>query len=467
MNAVHPLQDLAPFDLRSVHLPATGRLEPGKRISRNIRLVQLLEVGGMGKVWLAYHAGLDTHVAVKFMSEQSASDPAVVARFEREAKLAARIKSPHVVQTLDYATTTDGIPFIVMELLEGQDLAARLESLPKLSLEDTSGVLIQICRALAKAHALGIVHRDIKPENIYVSESDGELFVKVLDFGIARDEARPASITSSDVTVGTPSFMSPEQLFRPKEVDHRSDLWSTAVLVYHCLTGKLPFEGDSYASICVTIHGAKFLPPSTLGVNVPAALDAWFEKALRPEPDERFQSASEMADGYLALLDKAGLLPCWAVPRRRKSDPPGYSTDAFRLSETPTLRSRAHRGKVAVVAATGVALTAGAVLCYRSQALAIRPTSLFAPHLDPESEIAAPVIEPSISWRPPSVATALAEPEHELPRGRRVAEKAMVRKAESQRPPVLEAPPPANETSPAPGEASPASSATTSAVEGI
>ena len=465
MNAAHSLEDL-PFDLRPVHLPDTGRLEPGKRISRNIRLVQLLEVGGMGKVWLAYHSGLDTHVAVKFMTEQSAADPAVKARFEREAKLAARIKSPHVVQILDYATTADGTPFIVMELLEGEDLASRLERGQKLTLEDTSHVLVQVCRVLAKAHALGIVHRDIKPENVFLSECDGELFVKVLDFGIARDEGRPSSITSSDVTVGTPAFMSPEQLFRPKEVDQRSDLWSAAVLVYHCLTGKLPFDGDSYASMCVSIHAGKFAPPSTLGASVPAVIDAWFEKALRPTQEDRFQSATEMAEAYLDILEHADLLLASTSVRRRKSDPPGYATDAGRFS-TPatTLRSRVtRRGKAAAVGAIGVALTAGAVLLYRNEAPAVRPASLFAPRLATATDISAPVVETGVRWQPPNLSTAIAE--REAPRLPPIAQKAFARRVDGRRPPVLEAPPPANETSPTP-DAAPASSAPTTVVEGI
>src|SRR5256885_10553150 len=189
--------------------------------------------------------GLETPVAVKFMSKDLAEDPGCVARFAAEAKLAARIKSPHIVGILDFSTTTSGIPYIVMELLEGEDLEVRLRGDKKLGLEDASRVLVQICKALTSAHELGVVHRDIKPDNILLTTHDGEIFVKVLDFGIAKDEAKLQSITASGTTMGTPAFMSPEQLFRPKEVDLRSDLWSAAVVAYRCLTGKLPFEGDN------------------------------------------------------------------------------------------------------------------------------------------------------------------------------------------------------------------------------
>src|SRR5262249_35927819 len=162
-------------------------------------------VGGMGNVWLADHAGLETRVAVKFMSEDLARDPGCVARFAAEAKLAARLKSPHVVNILDYATTAGGVPYIVMESLEGADLDLRMQGGRTLGLEDTSRVLVQVCKALANAHELGIVHRDIKPENVFVTQHDGEIFVKVLDFGIAKDEGRSQSLTMSGTTMGTPS----------------------------------------------------------------------------------------------------------------------------------------------------------------------------------------------------------------------------------------------------------------------
>ena len=222
-------------------------VQPGNRISHNIRVIQRLGAGGMGQVWLADHVGLDTQVAVKFMTKELASDPSVVARFAREAKLVARIKSPHVVQIFDFATTPTGIPFIVMELLEGQSLETKIRE-RGISLEETSRILVQLLKALGRAHALGIVHRDIKPDNVFLIDHDGDTFAKLLDFGIARDDLEGPGLTVSGTTMGTPSYMSPEQLFRPKEVDVRSDLWSIAVVAYQCLTGQLPFNGDSFGA---------------------------------------------------------------------------------------------------------------------------------------------------------------------------------------------------------------------------
>jgi serine/threonine protein kinase len=306
------------FDLRCRRLASTDELAPGVRISENIRLRSLLRTGGMANVWIAEHAGLETRVAVKFMSGQLATNAGYVARFRAEAKIAARIKSPHVVNILDYAISPAGLPYIVMELLEGEDLEMRLRSASPLSFEDSSRVLVQICKALAKAHALGIVHRDIKPDNVFLVAHEGELFVKLLDFGIAKDETRPESVTAAGIMMGTPSFMSPEQIFRPREVDHRSDLWSAAVVAYRCLTGTLPFVGDTFGAMCLSTHDGQFTAPSSIEPALPRELDKWFEKALNVDPSARFHSASEMANAYLAHVAKARLLPQWEGAERPK-----------------------------------------------------------------------------------------------------------------------------------------------------
>src|SRR5258706_7049982 len=153
---------------------ADDEFAPGMLVSDNIRLGAMLGAGGMGNVWIAEHLGLDTPVAVKFMSKDLAEDPGCVARFGAEAKLAARIKSPHVVSILDFATTVAKIPYIVMELLDGEDLEVRLRGGKKVGLEDSSRILVQICKALASAHELGVVHRDIKPDNVFLAKHDGE-----------------------------------------------------------------------------------------------------------------------------------------------------------------------------------------------------------------------------------------------------------------------------------------------------
>jgi serine/threonine-protein kinase len=268
----------------------------------------------MGQVWLAEHKGLDIQVAVKFMRRDVADDPVSAARFEQEAKLAARIKSPHVVEVFDYDVTASGVPFIVMESLSGRDLETTLQNGRTLRIVDTARVVVQICKALSKAHAVGVIHRDIKAENVFIVQEDGVPIIKLLDFGVARDVFPKTGISLSGTTVGTPVYMSPEQLFHPKEIDLRTDLWATAVLAYRCLTGSFPFEGESFPSVCLSVSKGKFAPPSAVNSGLPAELDAWFKKAFHKNLDARFSSASEMAEAFLDELRNADLLPDWAEP---------------------------------------------------------------------------------------------------------------------------------------------------------
>jgi len=417
-DSVDVVVDSDVFELTHRH-GAPVDLVPGLLISDNIRLVALLGVGGMGSVWLADHTGLETRVAVKFMSEDLAHDPACVARFAAEAKLAARLKSPHVVNILDYATTAEGVPYIVMELLEGEDLDARIRGGQRLGLEDSSRVLVQICKALANAHELGIVHRDIKPENVFVTQHDGEMFVKVLDFGIAKDEGQAQSLTMSGTTMGTPSYMSPEQLFCPKSVDLRSDLWSTAVVAYRCLTGQLPFEGDTFGTMCLSVNGDAFAPPRSIDPSLPRELDAWFFKALSLDPNARFQSANEMADAYLTVLARARLLPRWAAPRETTGDRPSYTSDPGGISGGPIVLRRSRGGHLR-------ALVLGLlVLAFFSLAAVPRESIVatvdgwrarYTPELNPAADEPPLVFEePNPPWPGPRPSPALAQRDEARP----------------------------------------------------
>jgi serine/threonine-protein kinase len=285
---------------------STEGMEPGKQITDNVRLTRKLGEGGMGSVWVAEHLTLHTQVAVKFMSLELAQDPGAVQRFTREATAAAQVKSPHIVQTYDHGLTPDGIPYIVMELLEGEDLGHRIDRHGPLSPIDASTVITQACKALGKAHSLGIVHRDIKPDNLFLmAHADNDLFVKVLDFGIAKKQADDFQfgMTKSGVLVGTPYFMSPEQLRSSKSVDHRADLWSLSVVAYVCVTGQVPFDADNFAALCIAIDKGKCQKPSEIRPDLPHALDPFFEKALSPDIERRFQSARELADSFAIAVD--------------------------------------------------------------------------------------------------------------------------------------------------------------------
>ena len=276
--------------------------EPGFLVTDNVRLLRPIGEGGMGSVWVAEHIALDTEVAVKFMAPELATHPDAVERFTREARAAARMHSPHVVKMFDYGVSKDdGVPFMTMELLEGEDVEERVSRAGPLSLEETSCVVTQLAKALGEAHMLGIVHRDVKPDNVFLINSGGELFVKVLDFGIAKQLGRSqVRVTCSGTTIGTPIYMSPEQILSAKDVDYRCDLWSLAVVAYYCLTGRVPFPGETFGAVCIAIDRGRLEAPSRVRRSVPASVDAWFSKALCRDIEGRFQSVKEMSDAFVA-----------------------------------------------------------------------------------------------------------------------------------------------------------------------
>jgi serine/threonine-protein kinase len=272
-------------------------LEPGEQITPTLRLVRPLGKGGMGAVWVADHLALGTQVAVKFMAAAYAQNAGLVQRFQREAVAAAQIKSPHVAQVFDHGVMASGEPYIVMELLEGEDLGQRVRRAGPLSVGELVPVVAQVAKALTRAHQLGIVHRDIKPDNVFLVSIDGELLVKILDFGIAKHAAEGLpGMTSTGAMLGTPLYMSPEQLLSSKAVDFRSDLWSLGVVGYHALTGRVPFAGETIGSISVAVHAGVYAPASSVRSGVSGAVDAWIARALCRDPAGRFGSARELAE---------------------------------------------------------------------------------------------------------------------------------------------------------------------------
>jgi len=279
-------------------------LVAGQIVAGRFRLERRIGLGSMGSVWGARHLGLNAPVALKFMSHALAGDPVALARFEREAQAAARIRSPHVVQVLDHGID-DGTPFIAMEWLEGEDLGARLRRAGCLSLPEAAGLAVQAARALRAAHEAGVIHRDLKPSNIFLARVDGEEVVKLLDFGVAKvalEPHRPASeATATGALVGTPDYMSPEQVRGSKQLDHRTDLWSLGVILYLALTGKKPFAGESLGEVIIKICTAPITPATTFVVSLPPTVDWFFEVACARDPARRFQSASDMAAAFAAL----------------------------------------------------------------------------------------------------------------------------------------------------------------------
>ena len=304
----------------------------GKRLTpAAITLERPIARGGMGSVWRAYDRVLGAHVAVKLMSPALLGDVSARARFVREARLAAKVRSPYVVQIHGLGMRgiaaiagefggeevggaldeTRGALYLVMELLEGEDLQARIARDGCLSMDDTSALVVQMCHALEQAHAENVVHRDIKPENIYLVKGN-EFAVKLLDFGVAK-EARGASraMTPTGATIGTPQSMSPEQVFGSKWVDARCDLWALAVVAYTALVARAPFDGDTFGAVCIAIDRAKYIPPAELRPELGPAIDEWFRTAFRRDIARRFPTARAMREAWLT-----------AVRRDRRRDVP-------------------------------------------------------------------------------------------------------------------------------------------------
>ncbi|MGK3986773.1 serine/threonine-protein kinase [Sorangium sp. So ce136] len=302
----------------------------GALIAGKLRLERPLASGGMGAVWVARHLLLDTDVAVKFINTEGDAPGSLRARFLQEAKASLRIKSPHVVQVLDYGVE-EGTPFMVMELLEGEDLRAHLERAGRLSLEATYQLLAPLGRALRRAHSIGLVHRDLKPSNIFLARCGDEVIVKVLDFGIAKQvqEQPPSAVTTSSVIIGSPRYMSPEQVRAAKRLDHRSDLWSMGVIVYEALTGRTPFEDETLGGLIIAICAEPWPLPSALVPALGAGVDRFMARALERDPAARFQSADEMVDAFAALVGaRPPMRSESALLRAERSDAPVDPTAA-------------------------------------------------------------------------------------------------------------------------------------------
>jgi serine/threonine-protein kinase len=277
----------------------------GLMVTPNIRLVRPLGEGGMGAVWVADHLALRTQVVVKFIASGLEGSKEAHDRFSREAAAAAQVKSPHVVQTFDHGFSDDGVPYIVMELLEGKDLGAALDEQGKLPPDVVVEIIAQLSRALDRAHERGIVHRDIKPGNIFLcDQGSGEVFVKLLDFGIAKGVEMPKvdSTTKTGAMIGSPFYMSPEQILGSKGIDHRSDLWSVGVVAFEALTGVKPFDAETMGGLAIKIHSEPLPLPTSLDPTLSPAVDAWFQRACARNVDERFKSAKELAESLAKAL---------------------------------------------------------------------------------------------------------------------------------------------------------------------
>ena len=298
----------------------------GATIGGKFRLERLIGEGGMGAVYEATHVVTGKRVALKWLTTPGTSSEAVQ-RFLREAQAAARVDHPNVVDVYDIGTEGDG-HFLVMELLRGEALSDLIARGP-IPHDRVVRMLVPAVRALAAAHRQAVVHRDLKPDNIFLCYTDDDVFIgpKLLDFGISKitDDFAP-SLTASGTTMGTPYYMSPEQIRHQNTSDPRTDIYSFGVILYETLTGRVPFEGESYGAIAIEVATGAVIPPSRIRPSIPKELDAIVLKAMARKPDDRYASAAELATALAAFVgmpvtqtgpatDSSAFTPSAAGPR--------------------------------------------------------------------------------------------------------------------------------------------------------
>jgi serine/threonine-protein kinase len=325
---------------------STSRI--GSVVAKKYRILRVLGRGGMGTVYEAVHTSIGKHVALKFLEGHTTADAPARARFLREAQTASLVESPHVVHIFDSGWSDDGVPFMVLELLRGQDLRALLRAEGRLGLEQIISIAEQTLRALIQTHAAGIVHRDLKPENIFLCEIEGsEPLVKILDFGISkntRPEEQLDTLTHQGAVLGTAYYMSPEQAHGEPDVDPRSDVYSLGAIIYEMFTGRTPHVGNVYHAVLIDICTRDAPDVRLLAPQVPEDLARVIARALSRDRHARFETAQ-------AFL---GALSPFSAARRVSSS---NLSAATRISASPfevstgSVASKANRprsGKIVV-----------------------------------------------------------------------------------------------------------------------
>ncbi len=340
-------------------------LAEGALVAGKYRLQGILGEGGMGLVVSAHHEALDRMVALKVLRKESAKDPVMAERFLREARAAANLRSEHVAHVLDVGTLPTGAPFMVLEYLEGADLAQVLTRQGRLSVAVACNYVVQACEAVAEAHANGIVHRDLKPENLYLTTSlGGADHVKVLDFGVSKTLAADrAALTSTGVAVGSPVYMAPEQVRGSREIGPRADVWGLGVVLYELLTEALPFEAESLPDLCMKIANEPPISLPSRRADVPEALAAVVARCLEKDPVKRYFDAADLAEALAPFAP--------SLVRSAVSQPRIVSVDSTSMTLAAPLPVPLPRRPRARAWAFGVAIAAAAAGAW----LAVRPES--------------------------------------------------------------------------------------------
>jgi eukaryotic-like serine/threonine-protein kinase len=353
-------------------------MQAGRTIAGRYVLRQMLGAGGMGEVWSGYNAATERPVAVKVLYPGVTQSDLARTRFMREARASARINHPNVIDVYDAGEDADGTLFLAMELLDGMPLGSAMKAYPAMLLRDFLVIVADACRGLGAAHAVGIVHRDIKPENIFLHREKGAPFAhgKVLDFGISKfTQVLDGVATTAGTMLGSPRFMSPEQVRGIEDVDARADLWAVGVLLFRGLAGRWPHEGESLTALCITIGTRPPLDLDTVAPHAPPLLRHVVKSCLQPL-EQRHASAADLAERLESIAADASITGVRLSPML--SDPAaGISGDSLRVRNPgspwfaqsgahPLLGSGAHPvqivGMAQTVAATPMPTPAPGVL---------------------------------------------------------------------------------------------------------
>jgi eukaryotic-like serine/threonine-protein kinase len=358
----------------------------GRKIN-NYEVCALLDKGGMGNIYLAHHPVIDRKVAIKVLNREFARDQTLVQRFLNEAKAANAIRHPNIIEMIDAGILPDGIPYLFMELLEGETLGRRIQRLGRLPLGEAVAVTHDIASALAAAHEKGIVHRDLKPQNVFLARDErapGTAMVKVLDFGVAKlrpDLAGGIYETTAGSLIGTPPYMSPEQCAGlVGRVDQRTDVYALGIILYEMLTGQPPFMAEGFGEILMLHQVEPPRPPRELDPSIPQALEATILAALAKDREDRIQDMHDFS-ARLSEFERCSIpLPAEAAPRSfdrsaadvthvvavAPADPPGsHEHDVRSAHARPDSGIRRVRRLAVVAAGAGVASVLAAVILTR------------------------------------------------------------------------------------------------------
>ena len=392
--------------------PSASPVQPGQILAGKFEVERVLGAGGMGIVVAARHTQLDQRVALKFLLPVACEVPGAVNRFLREGKAAARITSEHVARVMDTGVLDGGAPYLVMEYLEGSDLGVVVERRGRVSVDEAIEYVLQACEAIVEAHDLGIVHRDLKPANLFLSKrADGSPLVKVLDFGISKvDSGSRSQLTSASVLMGSPRYMSPEQMLSAKDVDARTDVWALGVILYELVTGKPVWHADTMQGLCALIASTPAPSLRALRPDAPEILDDVVARCLIKSRDERIASVADLALALEPIAPAASRTSIERILRvARKTR--GVSTGPKMAKVTPAVAAvvtaapvetarRAPRVGLFLGVAVGALLLAGIVVN-----TVIAQRSSRTSRIDP-AEAVGPAVGPAPGFGPTAAGSA-------------------------------------------------------------